>query len=134
MIQEYLFHGTSTAYLDQMLQDGLRPESSYKGYLCYSDDIGIAQYHAHFMAAWDSKFVGRRCEPIMFRIPGYRFSVDSFCLDENFISLGASAGRAVGLDLSKIGKDWRELLTVAGSVGYQLLMPVSREDVFEVMA
>lgn len=115
----FLYHGTSTGYLRQILRDGLRPESSYKGYLCYADDRRVATYHAVAMAEWDTDRLGAECRAIVFAIPVDRFAKAGFCLDENFIELGPSTGRAVGRDL--LGKvwSWQRLLHHAGAVGYR---------------
>lgn len=132
-MKPFLYHGTSTAYLDGILRNGLQPESSYKGYICYADDIEISVYHAGFMAKWDEIYVGRKCYPVIFRIPFLRFDASCFCLDQNFIELGPSAGRAVGMDMQARSWTWRSLLTATGAVGYAATMGVTEDDIMKDM-
>ena len=56
-LPETLYHGTSDGYLDAILRDGLRPESSGTGYLCYADDHAVALHHAAHMAEWDESML-----------------------------------------------------------------------------
>jgi hypothetical protein len=128
-----LYHGTSTGYLKQILRDGLRPESSYKGYLCYTDEAAIADHHAQFMAEWDAEYVEHPCHPVIFAIPFERFDRSAFCLEENWIDLGPSAGRAVRMDMTRREWTWETLLTETGAVGYAATMPVGREDILNSM-
>lgn len=123
-----LYHGTSTGYLAGILGRGLDPQSSADGYLCYTDDLGTARYHAQHMADWDTGSLGRDCAPLVFAIPIARFDPARFCLDANFIRLGPSHGRAVGQNLRERDWTWHELLARAGAVGYTALQPVSAHD------
>lgn len=134
MFPVLLYHGTSTAYLrgpTGILKNGLDPRSSGSGYLCYTDDIEIARWHAEHMADWDADVVNRPCQPVVFAIPFEEFDRQGFCRDENFIRLGPSHGRAVnkGVEIRRrhLQRAWRwpELLKFAGSVGYKKLMPVT---------
>jgi hypothetical protein len=122
-----LYHGTSTGYLNQILRDGLDPISSHKGYLCYTPDLAIAKHHADAMAEWDPEYVKRPCSPIIFAIPIDRFLPSAFCLDENFITLNPSAGRAAGKPMQHLVGSWRQVLALAGSVGNKRLVRVSRD-------
>lgn len=121
-----LFHGTSTGYLGQILRDGLDPRSSYKGYLCYADDLAIARWHADCMAEWDAGKLNKPCRPVVFAIPIGAFLPADFCLEENYIDLGPSAGRAVGRRLRHLLRSWRLVLAVAGAVGYRRRVLVDR--------
>ncbi|NTF18005.1 hypothetical protein G6L37_06280 [Agrobacterium rubi] len=132
MLPEYLYHGTSDFYLDQILRDGLDPRSSADAYLCYSDDPEIAIHHARCMAHWDAGRNKAVCEPILFKIPIRRFDETAFCLDCNFIDLGPSAGRAVASDIRGQELEWRELLELAGAVGYRAVLDVSENDFIHI--
>ncbi len=127
-----LYHGTSDGYLVGMLKRGLDPASSPDGYLCYTDDIETARYHARLMANWDSGILGRACKPVLFALPTSRFTTDQFCLDANFIRLGASHGRASGQNLHDRAWTWQSLLSFAGAVGYRAILTVDQNDVFPV--
>lgn len=127
-----LYHGTSTGYLDQILRDGLRPESSYKGYLCYTDEIAIADHHAQFMAKWDEAYVGYPCQPVIFAIPFERFDKSAFCIEQNWIDLGPSSGRAVHMAMDGREWTWEALLSETGAVGYAATMSVSRGDILNL--
>lgn len=129
-----LYHGTSTKYLKQMLRDGLRagwpqcwPEPG--SYLCFADQIEIAQHHARHMAEWDRDQPEDSYTPIVFVIPIKRFMRSAFCLERNFIRLGPSAGRAVGKRLPKRRWHWYALLKHAGSVGYRRTVTVTAADI-----
>jgi hypothetical protein len=124
-----LYHGTSDGYLDQILRDGLDPQSSRDGYLCYTDDPETARYHALHMAEWDSEVLDRTCRPVTITIPFDRFAIEGFCLDRNFIRLGPSHGRAVGRRLGGRRWTWETLLRETGAVGYRLRLIVGRDDV-----
>ncbi len=126
--QTYLYHGTSDAYLTNILAIGLHPASSSTGYLCYSNRIEISEYHAAHMASWDSQMQGRRCKPIVFKILIDRFSISKFCVDRNFILLGASAGPLMGERMLD-DMTWRDMLRDAGSVGYSGIMTVQPDDI-----
>ena len=119
-----LFHGTSTGYLDQMLRDGLDPRSSYKGYLGFTNQIAIAEHHAEHMTDWDGSILKRVCHPVVFAIPISAFTPAHFCLDENFIELRPSAGRRAGLNMDHLLGTWRQVLQIAGAVGYRRLLKV----------
>lgn len=123
-----LYHGTSTGYLAGMLARGLDPKASADGYLCYTDDLATARYHAEHMAEWDTGSLGRDCAPIVFALPIARFDPEHFRLDANFIRLGPSHGRAVGQNLRERTWTWHDLLTHAGAVGYAALLPVTPDD------
>lgn len=133
MLPDVLFHGTSSCYLDAIVREGLRPESSCTGYLCFTDDPAIAAHHARHMADWDGARNGLSCEPLIFSIPSNLFRSSQFCLDENFIRLGPSAGRGTGKDVGELIEQrrksgyrwsWQELLSIAGSVGYRGVVSV----------
>lgn len=127
-----LYHGTSTGYLPQILRDGLCPLASADEYICFTDDPDIAIHHAECMASWDTGRLQKDCDPVLFKITIDRFNVAEFCLDENFITLAPSAGRAVGVDLRGLGLDWNGLLMVAGAVGYRSILKVSEDDLIEI--
>ena len=118
-----LFHGTSSLYLEHILRDGLVPEASYKGYLCYADELDISRHHANFMAEWEQS------DPVIFSIPIEKFDPEYFCLEENFIELGPSSGRAQGTDLRHRSWTWKELLDIAGAVGYSKVVKVDKENI-----
>ena len=131
-----LYHGTSSCYLDGIISDGLRPESSSTGYLCFTDDPAIAKHHARHMADWDEGRTGRPCEPLIFEIPTKLFRTSKFCRDDNFLRLGPSAGRGTTKDTGELIErrrkagfawSWQELLAIAGSVGYRGVVPVTRD-------
>lgn len=123
-----LYHGTSTGYLAGMLARGLDPEASADGYLCYTDDLATARYHAEHMAEWDTGSLERDCAPIVFALPIARFDPEHFRLDANFIRLGPSHGRAVGQNLRERTWTWHDLLTHAGAVGYAARLSVTAAD------
>lgn len=125
-LPKLLFHGTSTGYLGQILREGLHPESSHKGYLCFTDKIVIAEHHADCMAEWDSDSLKQDCRPVVFAIPTSRFLPAHFCLDENYIVLRPSAGRRAGLRLDHLVGRWRQVLQIGGAVGYRRLLRVDR--------
>lgn len=126
VIARTLFHGTSTGYLSQILRNGLDPKSSCKKYLCYTDDLAIAKHHATHMAEWDEVVLEKTCRPVIFAIPSDQFLPTGFCLDENFIDLGPSAGRAIGRPLAHILRSWHLVFNISGSVGYNRLLRVRR--------
>lgn len=127
----FLYHGTSTKYLDQMLRDGLEPCHMTGAVLmgCYADDPAIAWHHAECMAE------AEEADPILFRIPIDRFDPGSFTLDDKFVELAPSSGRGVALyhatghaAWERAPWTWRAMLHLAGSVGYVETIPVSRDD------
>lgn len=137
-LPDVLYHGTSSCYLGAILRDGLRPESSCTGYLCFTDDPAIAEHHARHMADWDEGRTGHSCVPLVFGIPARLFDVSDFCLDENFLRLGPSAGRGTTAEVGELierrrnagyGWTWQELLSIAGAVGYRGVVPVLAEMV-----
>lgn len=133
MMPEFLYHGTSTGYLDQILRDGLDPQSSYKGYLCYADDLAISAWHAECMAVSDEAHLDVQCMPVIFKINQNRFSRRKFCLEQNFIDPGPSAGRACENGLPERDWTWQALLAFAGAVGYRKLLRVSAADILQAL-
>lgn len=127
----FLFHGTSTKWLEQILRDGLEPCHMTGAVLmgCYTDDRDIAIHHAVEMAEFEE------AEPVLFRIPTSRFDPAGFTLDDKFVELHPSAGRGT-FALSIVGADawenapwtWFAMLRIAGSVGYTRTVPVSGAD------
>ena len=135
----FLYHGTSTGYFDQILQDGLCPSLPQVwpdpgSYLCFADELVIAWHHAECMAEWDSGTLERDCEPIVFIIPIERFTRSAFCLDRNFVRLAPSSGRAVGKPLPKRQWNWYALLKHAGAVGYRKNVKVLPADLVRAPA
>lgn len=134
-LPETLYHGTSDGYLEAILRDGLRPESSGTGYLCYTDEIEVALHHAACMAEWDESMLGRACRPVVFAVPIGSFDTGGFVLEEGFIRNGPSAGRAcVSMEAARIRErherrpwSWDELLVHAGAVGYARTLKVTVE-------
>lgn len=127
----FLYHGTSTRYLEQILRDGLAPCHMTGAVLmcCYADDPAISWHHAECMAEAED------ADPVLFRIPIGRFDTAKFTLDDKFVELGPSAGRGVA-PYRAAGEEawesapwtWRAMLHLAGAVGYVDTLPVSRGD------
>ena len=130
-LPDFLYHGTSTRYLKQILRKGLAPCHMTGAVLmcCYADDPTLAWHHAECMAEWED------AAPVLFRIPIARFDTGRFTLDDKFVQLGPSGGRGVALHRA-VGDEawqnvpwtWRAMLHVAGAVGYVDTVPVSRDD------
>lgn len=133
-LPKMLFHGTSDAYLESMIRDGLMPDSAGNGYLCYTDEEDVAIHHAKCMAEWDESTLERRCLPIIFAIPISEFDVKGFVLEQKFIEIGPSGGRACNEEMTAHIKNrhasqpwaWDELLEYSGAVGYARILKVDR--------
>lgn len=134
-LPDILFHGTSTKWLKQILRQGLQP-CSLTGAVpmtCLADDRSVAAYHAVFQAECED------ADPLVFAIPTARLDVSLFVLEDRFVELGPSDGRGVEayrlMEEAERGsweaKDWtwREMLSVAGAVGYVGAIPVTEADV-----
>jgi hypothetical protein len=130
-----LYHGTSTGYLKQILGDGLDPRSSYKGYLCYSDELRCSTWFARCMAEWDSNVLDKDCDPVILRIDTTRFDPSLFCLEENFIEFGPVHCRGadhVDLIQSRDDWTWRALYELTGGVGYKGPLKVAQADIVDL--
>ena len=130
-LPDFLYHGTSTRYLKQILRKGLAPCHMTGAVLmcCYADDPVIAWHHAECMAEAED------ADPVLFRIPIARFDTGKFTLDDKFVELGPSAGRGVAAYVAAGEAEWenapwtwRSMLHAAGAVGYVDTVPVSRDD------
>lgn len=134
-LPEFLYHGTSTLYLDRMFEGGLEPCNMTGEVLmcCLADDAGIAAHHAQCMA----EFEGRT--PVVFKIPVSKLNPNLFALEDNFVRIGPSVGRGNAV-MDTVGEKawmeapwtWRAMLKVAGAVGYTGVIPVSRADLVPV--
>lgn len=137
-----LFHGTSDAYLESMLRQGLMPDSAGNGYLCYTDEEDVAIHHAQCMAEWDESMLDRACAPIVFAIPISAFVVKGFVLEQKFIDIGPSGGRACNPEMTTHIKrrhasqpwTWDELLDYSGAVGYSRILKVDASMIRKVPA
>jgi hypothetical protein len=135
-----LYHGTSDGYLGAILRDGLMPNSAGNGYLCYTDEEDVAVNHAQCMAEWDEAKLGRPCRAIIFAVPIAVFEVEGFVLEEKFIEIGPSGGRACNASMTAHIQErhpidpwkWDELLTYAGAVGYARILRVEASMIMEV--
>lgn len=129
-----LYHGTSTKWLGQILRQGLQPCSMTGAVLmtCLGDDRGLAEYHALHQAECED------ADPVVFAIPIERLDVSMFTLEDKFVELGPSNGRGVAayhaMERAEPGSwetrdwTWREMLAVAGAVGYTGAIPVTEAD------
>lgn len=127
-LPEFLFHGTSRLYLDQILKDGLLPctMTGEEDMTCLADDVEIAIHHAMCQSEFEE------ADPIVFAIPISCFDADRFRLEDNFVRLGPSAGRGLALNHAMSEKEWatapwtwRGMLETCGAVGYTAPIPVT---------
>lgn len=130
-----LYHGTSTKWLGQILRQGLVPCSMTGAVLmtCLADERGIAVHHALNQAEFED------ADPIVFSIPLDRLDVCLFTVEDKFIELGPSHGRGIAIHNAMEaeapgswrarGWTWREMLAVAGAVGYTGVIPVTEGDI-----
>lgn len=122
-----LFHGTSTAYLDQMLRDGLLPLTD-NNRICLTDEFETAAHYARCMADWDTGVkeieIGA-FQPIVFSIPAKSLNPEFFVLEEGTLRLG-STGRGRELNLRERSWTWQSLFEATGAVGYSRPIPVTR--------
>lgn len=134
-----LYHGTSTGYLAQILRDGIlpphprcRPEPG--SYSCWTDTFAVAEFHAHQMEEFDSDWLKRDCDPIVFAVRIAEFAIAGFVLEQNFIRLGPSGegGRNYGAELRGKKWNWRKLLKFTGGVGYELPMRVTESMIIRL--
>lgn len=133
----FLYHGTSTKWLEQILREGLKPCHMTGEVLmgCYTDDRSVAIHHAVEMADFEE------ADPVLFLLPTDRFDVARFTLDDKFVELHPSAGRG-SYALATVGEDawenapwtWLAMLRIAGSVGYTGTVPVARHDIVDGVA
>lgn len=128
LIPQYLYHGTSLPRLNSILSQGLVPEPQKNGEarICLTDDIEVARFHGKCMAQWDKDATPKKERKIKFKttilkIPTNILSPNGYLLEEGFLHLGVSAGKAKGRVLlnEKENWTWQELFQETGTIGYK---------------
>lgn len=85
-----LWHGTSSRYIAQILEQGLRPETSCYGHVCLSSDEAVSRHFGGEMAAWE------KAEMVLFSIEMNGLEPGSLCHEMGWIgnSLEEEEGEA----------------------------------------
>lgn len=132
---EFLYHGTSTGYIENILKIGLCPPYELEeSVICWTAILDVAEWHANHMAESDRGSLCKPCKQIIFKIPFDRFDIEGFRLETNYIRLGPSGHPSMNYVPKKDpdGRNWtwQSLLEYAGAVGYKLPLPVTESDFY----
>ena len=104
-----LWHGTSTRYIERILDEGLRPDTSCYGHVCLSSDAELSRYFGSEMAAWE------KGEMVLLSMDLDDLDADSLCHEMGWIgnSLDQEDGEAC------LGGTPSEMLERHKVVGYR---------------